>query len=146
MPNQTYRRTKRVAGKGLEKFLGELQLAVMEIVWKRQPVSVGDVLTELNQQKRDLAYTTVMTIMSRLVEKGWLISEKHGRAYVYRAVHSREQAEAEAVGEVVRALLEDFGQIAVAQFVKELDGIDPEQLARLQELTQEVEQDDAEES
>ena len=142
MPDETYRRTTRNSGKGLEKFLGELQLAVMEAVWKRQPVSVSDVLTELNQQKRDLAYTTVMTTMSRLAEKGWLISEKQGRAFFYRAVHSREEAEAAAVGEVVRALLEDFGEIAVAQFVKGLDEIDLERLARLNELTQEAEQDD----
>ncbi len=81
MPDETYRRTTRNSGKGLEKFLGELQLAVMEAVWKRQPVSVSDVLTELTQQKRDLAYTTVMTTMSRLAEKGWLISEKQGRAF-----------------------------------------------------------------
>jgi predicted transcriptional regulator len=142
MPDETYRRTTRNSGKGLEKFLGELQLAVMEAVWKRQPVSVSDVLTELNQQKRDLAYTTVMTTMSRLAEKGWLISEKQGRAFYYRAVHSREEAEAAAVGEVVRALLEDFGEIAVAQFVKGLDEIDLERLARLNELTQEAEQGD----
>lgn len=144
MPDETYRRTKRNSGKGLEKFLGELQLAVMEVVWKGQPVSVSDVLTELSQQKRDLAYTTVMTIMSRLADKGWLISEKQGRAFFYHAAHSREEAEAAAVGEVVRALLEDFGQIAVAQFVKELDEIDLERLARLNELTQETDQSDDE--
>lgn len=142
MPDETYRRTTRNAGKGLEKFLGELQLAVMEVVWKCQPVSVSDVLTELNRQKRDLAYTTVMTTMSRLAEKGWLISEKQGRAFFYRAVHFREEAEAAAVGEVVRALLEDFGLIAIAQFVKGLDEIDPERLASLNALTQEAEQDD----
>jgi predicted transcriptional regulator len=144
MPDATYRRLKGTPGRGLEKFLGELQLAVMEVVWKRQPVSVSDVLTELHQQKRDLAYTTVMTIMSRLAEKGWLISEKHGRAYLYRAVHSREEAAAAAVGEVVRALLQDFGPIAVAQFAKELDEIDPEGLVRLHDLSQEGEPGDGE--
>ena len=144
MPDETYRRTKGNPGKGLEKFLGELQLAVMEVVWKRQPVSVADVLTELHHQQRDLAYTTVMTIMSRLTEKGWLISEKHGRAFVYRAAQSRQEAEAAAVGEVVRALLQDFGPIAVAQFAKELDEIDPERLARLHDLIQEAKPSDDE--
>ncbi len=144
MPDDTYRRTKGNAGKGLEKFLGELQLAIMEVVWKHQPVSVADVLTELHYQKRDLAYTTVMTIMSRLAEKGWLISEKQGRAYVYRAAQSRQEAEAAAVGEVVRALLQDFGSIAVAQFAKELDEIDPERLARLHNLIQEAKPSDDE--
>lgn len=144
MPDATYRRLKGNPGKGLEKFLGELQLAVMEVVWKRQPISVFDVLTELHQQKRDLAYTTVMTVMSRLAEKGWLITEKQGRAYVYHAVHSRQEAEAVAVGEVVRALLQDFGPVAITQFAKELDEINPEHLARLHELTQDTEPSDDE--
>jgi len=141
MPDETYRRTTRNSGKGLEKFLGDLQLAVMEVIWEGQPVSVSDVLNTLNQQNRELAYTTVMTIMSRLAEKGWLVSEKRGRAFFYRAVHSREEAEVAAVGEVVRALLEDFGEVAIAQFVKELDGIDSNQLSHLAELAHQVEQD-----
>jgi len=136
-----YRKAKNPS-KGLEKFLGELQLAVMEVVWEGQPVSVSEVLTTLNQQNHNLAYTTVMTVMSRLAEKGWLVSEKRGRAFFYRAVHSREDAEAAAVGEVVRALLADFGEVAIAQFVKELDEIDPTQLSHLAELAREVEQDD----
>lgn len=143
MPDKTYRRIKGSSGKGLEKFLGELQLAVMEIVWNHQSVNVSDVLNILNQQQqRNLAYTTVMTIMSRLAEKGWLIPEKRGRAYFYQAARSRDEAEAEAVGEVVRGLLEDFGELAIAQFVKELDEIDPNHLSRLAELAREVEQND----
>jgi predicted transcriptional regulator len=134
MPDKSYQKAKG-SGKGLEKFLGELQLAVMEVVWEHQPVSVTDVLTFLNQKNRDLAYTTIMTIMSRLAEKGWLVSEKRGRAYFYHAAHSRQQAEEAAVGQVVHALLEDFGDVAVAQFVKKLDEIDPHQLARLAELS-----------
>lgn len=141
MPDEIYHKTTKSSGKGLEKFLGELQLAVMEIVWERQPVSVSDVLNILNQQ-RNLAYTTVMTIMSRLAEKGWLVSEKRGRAYFYQAARSRDEAEAEAVGEVVRGLLDDFGEVAIAQFVKELDEIDPNHLSRLAELAREVEQND----
>jgi predicted transcriptional regulator len=141
MPDPKYAKAKN-PNKGLEKFLGELQLDVMEAVWESQPVSVSDVLNTLNEQNRNLAYTTVMTIMSRLAEKGWLVSEKRGRAFSYRAVHSREEAEAAAVGEVVRALLEDFGEVAIAQFVKELDEIDPNQLSHLAELAREVEQDD----
>lgn len=141
MPDPKYTKAKNPS-KGLEKFLGELQLAIMEIVWERQPVSVSDVLRVINEQNRNLAYTTVMTIMSRLADKGWLVAEKRGRAFFYRAVHSRAEAEMAAVGEVVRALLEDFGEVAIAQFVKELDEIDPTQLSRLAELTREVEQND----
>ena len=136
------RMTKNKSGKGLRKFLGELELAIMEIVWNQQPISVSEVLTILNTQQRKLAYTSVMTVMSRLVEKGWLKTEKRGRAYIYRAVQSRSEAEATAVGEVVRALLNDFGEVAVAQFIKELDEISPEALVRLAALGDEAETTD----
>ena len=142
MSNKNYHRTKSNSSHGLEKFLGELQLAVMEIVWQRQPINVAGVLAELNQNNRHLAYTTVMTIMSRLAEKGWLVSETRGRTYFYRALQSRSEAEAAAVGEVVRALLQDFGDVAVAQFVKELEDADPNQLTRLAELARESEPKD----
>lgn len=137
-----YRMVKNKSGKGLRKFLGELELAIMEIVWNQQPISVSEVLTILNTQQRKLAYTSVMTVMSRLVEKGWLKTEKRGRAYIYRAVQSRSEAEATAVGEVVRALLNDFGEVAVAQFIKELDEISPEALVRLAALGDEAETTD----
>ena len=143
MSDDLYRRAKNTNVKGLEKFLGELELAVMNVVWSREPATVSDVLETLHQEKeRQLAYTTVMTIMSRLTEKGWLEAEKQGRAFSYRAMHSRQEAEAAAVRSVVRALLEDFGDVAVTQFVKELDDIDPNQLVRLAKLADEPEEAD----
>lgn len=137
MPTKPYPMFHK-SGEGLGKFLGELELAVMEIIWAReQVVSVSDIMTALHAQGRMLAYTSVMTVMNRLTEKGWLIAEKQSKAYSYRATQSREAAEATAVGEVVRTLLRDFGDVAVVQFLKELDEIAPEQLARLAELGRE---------
>lgn len=146
MPQRLYRNVKKKPGKGLEKFLGELELAIMELVWEREPVTVSDILAVLNEQERNLAYTSVMTVMSRLAEKGWLKVEKRGRAYVYRAVHSREEAEAAAVGQVVRALLRDFGDLAVVQFLKELDETHPDQLARLAKLARGAEENHEEQA
>jgi predicted transcriptional regulator len=144
MTDGLYRKARSRKASGLEKFLGELELAVMEMVWNRQPATVADVLAALNQAGgRQLAYTTVMTIMSRLAEKGWLAAEKRGRAYWYQAVYSRQEAEAAAVGAVMRALLDDFGDVAVAQFIRELDNIDPGQFARLAKLAEETEDEDA---
>src|SRR5689334_10832215 len=116
MPDQAYRKTKNKSGRGLQKFLGELELAVMEIVWQHETITVAEVLDELNTDTRQWAYTTVMTIMSRLAEKGWLVAEKKGKAFSYRASSSRDEAEARVAGEVVRALLEDFGEVAITQF------------------------------
>lgn len=141
MVGNRYRRFAHRSGKGAAKLLGELELAVMEVVWARQPVTVRDVL-EVLREERELAYTTVMTVMSRLAEKGLLLVNKEGRAYRYQAAQSREEMEAQAVGRVVQSLLADFnGDIAVNQFVEQLSAIDPEQLARLSELAQQAQEE-----
>lgn len=70
---------------------GDLEAAVMERLWDRaEPSTVRDVLTDINRE-RDLAYTTVLTVMEKLYRKGWLKREPHGRAHVYRPTASREQ-------------------------------------------------------
>lgn len=63
--------------------LGELEAAVMDVVWSVDgPVKVRDVLDELDTGK-ELAYTTVMTVMENLRRKDWLDRERDGRAFAY---------------------------------------------------------------
>jgi predicted transcriptional regulator len=70
--------------------LGDLEDAVMTRVWHwNRPVTVREVLEDLRQE-RSIAYTTVMTVMDNLHQKGWLRREKEGRAYRYEAVSTRE--------------------------------------------------------
>jgi predicted transcriptional regulator len=69
--------------------LGELEDAVMSRVWKwNRPVTVRDVLEDL-QKERSIAYTTVMTVLDNLHQKGWVRREAEGRAYRYEAVSTR---------------------------------------------------------
>ncbi|MFE4965380.1 BlaI/MecI/CopY family transcriptional regulator [Streptomyces sp. NPDC056660] len=69
--------------------MGELEDAVMTRVWKwNRPVTVREVLEDL-QQERSIAYTTVMTVLDNLHQKGWVRREAEGRAYRYEAVSSR---------------------------------------------------------
>ena len=134
MPANLYSKITRRPGKGAEKLLGELELAIMRVAWSRASVTVREVLDAL-RKKRPLAYTTVMTVMSRLAEKGLLIAEKRGKTHHYRATGTREEFEALAAGQVVQSLIGDFGgEIAISQFVKQLSEADPDQLARLAEM------------
>lgn len=133
MPVRPYSRLNRRPGKGAVKLLGELELAIMRVAWSRETVTVRDVLAALNK-KRSLAYTTVMTVMSRLAEKGLLTTEKQGKTYLYRAAHTQEEFEAQVAGQVAHSLISDFGEVAVSQFVKELSATNPDQLARLAKL------------
>jgi predicted transcriptional regulator len=83
--------------------LGELESAVMDVLWSTDaPMAVRGVLGEVNRH-RDLAYTTVMTVLDNLHRKGWVERAKDGRAWLYVPVISREEATARAL----RTLLAD---------------------------------------
>jgi len=62
--------------------LGELEASVMNIVWKQKRATVKDVFIEL-YPKRRLAYTTIMTVMRRLAEKGILEQDRSSKTYYY---------------------------------------------------------------
>jgi predicted transcriptional regulator len=69
--------------------LGELERAVMEVLWDRgEPVLIRDVVGAL--EARDLAYTTVMTVLDRLEKKDVVRRQRDGRAWRYEAVSNRE--------------------------------------------------------
>lgn len=143
MSVNAYTRLTDHSGKGAEKLLGELELAVMHVIWKRGTTTVREVLETL-VETRPLAYTTVMTVMSRLADKGLLVVDKQGKTYHYRPANSREEFEAQAVSQVVQSLITDFGgEIAISQFVEQLSAADPEQLARLAELAQQAQEEQA---
>lgn len=77
---------------GLRKFMGDLEVDIMELVWKKADptVTVRDIYDVLRQQ-RQIAYTTVMTTMVRLAEKGILrIVDKAGLANCYTPELSRD--------------------------------------------------------
>ncbi len=133
MPSGIYRKVSRRSKRGLGKFLGKLEMAIMNILWQRSPLTVRQVHERLSRQ-RPLAYTTIMTVMGRLAEKGVLQRAKQGRAFIYRPIRSREEMRADLAACVSRALLADFGEVAVAQFVSQLESIDPGALARLADL------------
>lgn len=104
--------------KGLRKILGDLEADVMEAIWARGRATVHDVHERLAAADREVAYTTVMTVMSRLADKGLLAKRKDGAAYVYMPAASKEEFTRRAVGTVLSELLDDFTAPAMSQFVE----------------------------
>lgn len=83
------------------KGLGELEAAVMNVLWDAvEPLKVRDVLERLDTG-RQLAYTTVMTVLDNLHRKRWVERERQGKAYEYEAAFSREEASARALRDVL---------------------------------------------
>jgi predicted transcriptional regulator len=127
------------SGGGLEKLLGDLEREIMELMWARTEGSVRDVLVELNERRetdRHLAYTTVMTVMARLAEKGLLRRRRVGKAHEYEAADTREGYLAHASQELARRMVEDFGEAAVSGFLSVLEDVAPERLMRLRRSLQ----------
>jgi predicted transcriptional regulator len=80
--------------------LGELERAVMQTLWSHDtPVTVRAVHEQLAD--RGLAYTTVMTVLSRLAGKGFARRERHGRAWLYSAAAGRDHYVAELMLEAL---------------------------------------------
>ncbi len=83
--------------------LGELEAVVMDRLWSADsPRTVRAVYEDLREQ-RQIAYTTVMTVMDNLHRKGWLRRQLAGRAYLYEPVRSREARSADLMGEALAA-------------------------------------------
>lgn len=115
--------------------LGELERAVMDVLWSSPaPRSVREVHEQLRD--RDLAYTTVMTVLDRLAKKHLVTREREGRMWRYAAASSREELTAAAMHESLRAVDADDRAATMLHF---LDTADPGALEDLRAALAEVE-------
>lgn len=120
----------------IEKLLGPLELQIMEILWARGESSIHDVVTELNKNN-EYAYTTIMTVMSRLAEKGILSRIKSGRLHQYSPAFTPEEFIRNKSSQAVKEVLDDFGDTAIAQFVDNIK-LNPKSLNALKQFVEEV--------
>ncbi|WP_374712859.1 BlaI/MecI/CopY family transcriptional regulator [Symbiobacterium terraclitae] len=118
--------------------LGPLEADVMRLVWEKGEVQVDDVHQALLAD-REIAYTTVMTVMTRLTRKGLLTRRKHGRAYLYRAARRRE--------EMAESTLQEWSQrffggrvLPAVSFLLGRDRLTPDEIAELRRLLERLEE------
>lgn len=112
---------------GLRQVLGELEAEIMECMWDRGSASVREV-HECLAERREIAYTTVMTVMARLADKGMLSRRQDGRAYVYTPAESRDSFCTGVVKSVVAGLFGSTDRPVLAHFVESLSGDDGAEL------------------
>lgn len=123
-----------------EDVLGPLAAAIVREVTARGEASVADVVEGLRRsQPREHAYTTIMTVMGRLHEKGVLVRERRGRQYIYRPAAPEAELIDRLSNEAVDRLVERFGSAALRQFAVRLADLDPETRRRLAALADEPE-------
>lgn len=120
---------------GLRVSLFDLEAEIMEIVWglDDDEFAVSDVHHAL-EALRSIAYTTVMTTVSRLHDKGLLDRRKDGRRYVYRARMSRDGFIEQATRDVLASLPPVGRRTAMALLVEQVAEADDGELERLEAL------------
>ena len=125
-------RTFRLEGSGLTRVFGRLEAKIMETMWTRGKfMSVQDVCDAITPAGN---YKTVMTVLTRLTDKGMLQRRKEGRAYLYHPVVNRSTFLESVADQVTQGLLQEYGEVAVSSFVHALESASPESLAKLEQL------------
>lgn len=120
----------------LSEVLGPLEAEIMDVVWDSGEVTVRDVHQNLSAD-RTIAYTTVMTTLGRLADKGLLRRIEDQPAHHYTAVVSRDQYARSTVKSVVDWLLGHFPDPAVAYFIDRVEKEDEEVVDRLRQAIDE---------
>jgi len=112
--------------------LTDAELEIMHVVWELDGGTVRQVYEILNQQ-RPLAYTTVMTMMNILEEKGHLTRRKEGRAYRYQPVRPKSQVISGMVDDFVGRVFEGSAAPLVVSLVKDkkISKKDLDEIARM---------------
>jgi predicted transcriptional regulator len=107
----------------------------MRLLWEDKRSTVKKIHRQLAQQ-RDIAYTTVMTTMSRLAEKGVLNRYRDGLAYVYTPAITEDEFVSLVVSQVLDGLMDDYSEMASEYMIDYLARNNPARLNELQELIQ----------
>ncbi|MGH8986661.1 MAG: BlaI/MecI/CopY family transcriptional regulator [Acidimicrobiia bacterium] len=109
--------------------MGELEAKVMDVLWSADDwLTPADVHRRLSR-RRSLAYTTVMTVLVRLNEKGVVTRRRDGRAYAYRPVQTRDEDAATRMREILAAAGDRSA--ALSRFLASLSPGERAQLRRL---------------
>jgi predicted transcriptional regulator len=113
--------------------LTDLQLAVMKAVWLLGEGTVSEIGEALARSGRDLAPTTVATLLQRLAKQGWVAHRRSGRQFVYRAKVKEKTAAKSALAKVVRSFFD--GRVSrVAAQLFESEHLTAEDLSEIRDL------------
>lgn len=115
--------------------LGQLQRAVMEIIWRQGEATVHQVRDRLDGEKQ-LAYTTILTTLQKLEKAGWLTHRAEGKSYVYLPRRSRDQAGAGSVRQFLKRVF-DGNAVAMFQHLIREGDLSEEDLKEVRKLIDE---------
>ena len=120
---------KKSAGKPQQKPLTATELEMMNVLWRLGPSSVHQVVEALRPQ-RELAYTSVSTIIRILEQKGYVLSRKEGRGHLYEAAVAKEAYQVASLQHLVSKVFDGTPTLLVQRLV-DSEQLDPEELDRI---------------
>jgi predicted transcriptional regulator len=109
----------------------------MDVLWSRGESTVSEVVDAVSRRE-PLAYSTVLTTLRILENKGYLTHKKSGRAFVYTPVVDRSQARRKALKHILLRFFNNSPELLVLNILKE-ESIDPGELDRIKKKIQETE-------
>lgn len=120
--------------------LGPLEAEILNLIWELGSATVKDIHDRiLSDPDRELAYTSVTTVLRRLTEKGWLVCDtcdKRGRAFYWRPLITKQQAQMIEAHEKLHRFLAVTNPDVVAAFADSLDAASCEQLEAIAQRIQ----------
>jgi predicted transcriptional regulator len=136
---EVFRQVRRVAPPLSD--LSPAELEVLKTLWDAGPSTVRAVMNRLHDRGRDVAYTTVLTFLGRLEQKGYVRSDKSGLAYIYKPRVSRERVTRSRLQTLLEELYDGAAAPLVLQLVRD-KSFTAEELAQLQQTIDELSPDD----
>ena len=116
----------------MEIVLYERELEVMEVLWERGSATVAEVREALEDE---MAYTTVLTVLRRLEEKGFVAHDEEGRAHRYRPLVERAQARESALERLTKKLFQGSPELLLTHLVSQKK-LSEAELRRLRDLVE----------
>ncbi len=121
--------------------LSDAELEVLKALWDLGPTSVREVMNHLHAQGRELAYTTVLTFLTRLKAKKYVTSKKSGQAYIYKAKVSREKVTGSRLSSLIEQLFDGASAPLVLHLVQS-NKLSSDELGELRRLLNDLDDRD----
>jgi BlaI family transcriptional regulator, penicillinase repressor len=116
--------------------IGSLEADILAIIWERKQSTVRDVYETLREQ-RQIAYTTVMTVMNNLVKKDLLTQDRTAIAYVYTPAIPGNEVAGTIIDSVVQRLFRGRSNVALSHLLGLKSDLDPGQAEELRAYAEE---------
>ena len=120
-----------LTGQGLEKVLGELEAKVMGLVWKIGCATARCITDKLAEQKRDLSFNSIMTVLNRLTDKKILKKGNKDGMYVFTPTVSQEDFSRVIARDIISSVVKDPALFSVASFTELAKDLDKETIKKL---------------